>query len=190
MSHSVAQKQAVFLDRDGTINVDPGYLSDPAQVELIKGAGEALALLHKKGFELVVVSNQSGVGRGIIQESALPLIHQRLNELLRPYQVKIEHFELCIHAPEKDCACRKPKPELLLRAVSRLGLNVSRCYMVGDRLTDLQAGRAARCEKVALVRTGYGRETETTLNKKDADFVGDSLKEVARWIVDQENEGS
>ena len=180
-------RKAIFLDRDGTINVDPGYLSQPEQMTLIPGVGEALARLKKAGFALVVVSNQSGVGRGIIAHDALVRIHARMEELLAPHGVRIDHYELCIHRPEEDCECRKPKAKLLLDAARALGLDLAQSYMVGDKLSDLQAGRNAGCKASVLVRTGYGGETESVVEPEDARFIADSLKEAAHWILTQEN---
>src|SRR4051812_456247 len=106
-------KRAVFLDRDGTLNEDPGYLDNAAKLRLLPGVPEALMRLRQAGFLLVVVSNQSGVGRGLIPEGELGRIHSRLNELLPEPRPMISHFKLCLHRPDEGCACRKPKPQLL-----------------------------------------------------------------------------
>jgi UDP-glucose 4-epimerase len=183
-------KKAVFLDRDGTINEDPGYLSRPDQAKLLPGVGEALAQLKAKGFALVVVSNQSGVGRGLIQPEMLPKIHARMHELLNPWKVEIDHYELCFHRPEENCACRKPLPKLIRDAGYRLGIDFESSYMVGDKVSDLGAGRNAGCKAVVLVRTGEGRNAEQMPAGKSADFIGDSLLEAAGWILSQENADS
>jgi len=174
--------RAVFLDRDGTLNVDPGYLSDPDQVVLLPGVGEALARLGNAGFLLVVVSNQSGIGRGIFPEAALGPIHQRMNDLLRPFGARIDAFRYCPHRPEDACSCRKPSPALLLDAARDLGIDLSRSFMVGDKAIDLEAGRAAGCA-AGLVRTGAGREEERCLGPGAADWVGDSLGDAVSWIL-------
>ena len=180
---AIARRRAVFLDRDGTINVDPGYLSHPDQMVLLPGVGEALARLSRAGFALIVVSNQSGVGRGMIEHDALARIHTRLDEQLAPYGVKIDHYGLCVHKPEDDCECRKPKSRLLLDAAASLGIDVARSFMVGDRLSDLQAGRGAGCKAAVLVRTGDGSQTEAKLGPGDAAFVADSLVQASSWIL-------
>lgn len=181
---------AIFLDRDGTINEDPGYLNDPAQMKLLPSVGQALALLKTAGYRLVVVSNQSGVGRGLIKEQAIPKIHERLGELLEPWLVSIDCYSLCFHLPEAQCECRKPKPALLINAAKKLNLDFSRSYMVGDKESDLQAGRNAGCKGVVLVRTGAGQEVASRITTGQADFIGESLLDVAQWILDQENEDS
>ena len=179
------KKRAIFLDRDGTLNDDPGYLNHPSQMKLLPGVGEALSLLKQAGYLLVVISNQSGVGRGLIQAEAIPKIHERLDELLAPWSVKLDGFGLCFHVPSENCDCRKPKPKLLLEAASTQNIDVSESYFVGDRASDLAAGVAAGCKAVVLVRTGDGTKTELELKDGDASFVGDSLLHVAQWILSQ-----
>lgn len=181
--------KAVFLDRDGTINEDPGYLHSPDQIRLFPGAREALARLKRAGFLLVVVSNQSGVARGLIQDGALEAIHDRLNELLGA-DAAIDHFELCVHHPDDACECRKPKPKLLLDAARALGAELAGSYMVGDRASDVQAGRAAGCKASVLVRTGLGASEESQLKAGEAQAIADRLAEAADWILRQESAGS
>jgi D-glycero-D-manno-heptose 1,7-bisphosphate phosphatase len=183
----VEPKKAVFLDRDGTLNEDPGYLHDASQLKLLPKVVPALNLLRDHGFLLVVVSNQSGVRRGLIREGALEEIHERLNELLGPPRPMIEHFKLCIHRPEDSCDCRKPKPKLLLDAASELGIDLGRSFMVGDKFSDLVAGKSAGCRASVLVRTGEGPVTESRLKPGEADFIADDLEAAALWITGQEN---
>ncbi len=183
-------KRALFMDRDGTVNVDPGYLNDPKQVELIPGVPAALAKLRKLGFALVVISNQSGVGRGLIREEDVPAINARFEALLGGHDVSIDRYAYCYHMPADACDCRKPNPTLILKSARELGIDLTRSYMVGDKPCDLEAGRAADCGGVALVRTGYGRETEAALKPGDTDFIGDSLPQVVEWILARENANS
>ena len=175
--------RAVFLDRDGTLNEDPGYLNHPAQMKLLPGVGEALSRLQDAGYRLAVVSNQSGVGRGLIEPETLPLIHDRMDELLKAYGVKLHAYVCCVHRPEEGCECRKPKPRLLLDAASQLGADLSRSYMVGDKASDLEAGRLAGCRGSVLVRTGDGQKTEESGVR--ADQVADDLAGAVAWILDQ-----
>ncbi len=183
-------RKAVFLDRDGTLNEDPGYLSHPDQLVLLPGVGEALALLKKAGFLLIVVSNQSGVGRGLVEESAIPKIHSRLHEFLKPYGVLIDDYFLCFHAPDAGCECRKPKIKNLLEASKKYNINLSQSYMVGDKLSDLLVGKNAGCKASVLVRTGEGKNTEKELKSGQAEFIGSSLDDVAHWILNLENANS
>jgi histidinol-phosphate phosphatase family protein len=176
-------KKAVFLDRDGTLNEDPGYLGDPTKLKLLPKVAPALKLLRERGFLLVVVSNQSGVRRGLIDEGVLPKIHERLNELLGEPHPMIEHFKLCIHRPVVVCDCRKPKPKLLFDAAKEYGIDLKSSFMVGDKFSDIMVGKNAGCRASVLVRTGDGAATEPRLEPGAADFVADDLEGAARWII-------
>ncbi|MFN7684140.1 MAG: D-glycero-alpha-D-manno-heptose-1,7-bisphosphate 7-phosphatase [Oligoflexia bacterium] len=180
-THSTGAK-AVFLDRDGTLNEDPGYINHPDLMKLLPGVGQALRMLKDAGYFLVIVSNQSGVGRGIIPPGELPKIHIRMEELLAPSGVRIDAYSLCTHRPEDGCPCRKPSPKLILDAASELNIDLGRSFMVGDKVVDLEAGRAAGTSGVCLVLTGHGKET-SKLSGHLADFIGHDLTEVARWIL-------
>jgi UDP-glucose 4-epimerase len=184
LNEAIGSRRAVFLDRDGTINLDPGYLSHPDQMQLLPGVGPALAKLRAAGFRLVIVSNQSGVGRGIIPRDMLPKIHARMEELLKPHGVRIDFYGLCVHRPEEDCACRKPKPKLITDAARALGVDPKLSYMVGDKHSDLHAGHNAGCRGSILVRTGHGAETEPTLKPGEATFIADGLPGAVDWILE------
>ncbi len=177
-------KKAIFLDRDGTLNVDPGYLRHPDQMTLLPNVGQALRLLKNEGYFLIVVSNQSGVGRGLIQLEAMPKILARLQELLVPFGAQIDEFALCFHRPDENCECRKPKPKLILDAAATHGISVPDSYMVGDRFSDLEAGWTAGCKGSLLVRTGVGLICEQSGElARTPDFTGDTLLEIANWVL-------
>lgn len=177
-------KRAVFLDRDGTINQDPGYLNNPDGVVLFPGVGQALRKLSEAGFLLIVVSNQSGIARGLVEPENLEKIHQNMNLLLKKEGAEIDDFFICSSLPEKKAPDRKPNPGLLLQGAEKYGIDLSESYMVGDRKSDLDAGKNAGCRAVALVRTGRGQETENKISPSDADFVGNDLLAVADWILE------
>jgi UDP-glucose 4-epimerase len=180
-----APRKAVFLDRDGTINFDPGYLSNPNEMNLLPGAGEALEKLANAGWELVVISNQSGVGRGLIPRENIPALRARMDSLLAPFGAKIRKYQFCFHTPEEKCPCRKPGTKLIEDAARELFLDIQQSVFIGDRDTDLQAGRRSKCGKVILVRTGDGRKTEAALAPGTCDHVADDLAAAASWILNQ-----
>ena len=151
-------KKAVFLDRDGVIIEQVAYLSSPEQVALIPGAAEALRLIHRHGDLAVVISNQSGVGRGYFTAESVEAAHARIQELLAPEGEKVDAFYYCPHAPDEKCSCRKPSPEMILRAAERFGADVGSSLMLGDRMSDLECGVNAGCASSVLVSTGYGGE--------------------------------
>jgi D-glycero-D-manno-heptose 1,7-bisphosphate phosphatase len=146
----------VFLDRDGTINRDVHHLSDPAQLELLSGAAEGLRRLQNAGCPLIVVSNQSPIGRGWFDEARLLEINARLAEMLAAEGVTITGWFWCPHTPEAGCECRKPAPGMFFRASKELGVILDGSWIVGDRLSDMQAGRQAGARSI-LVATGYGQ---------------------------------
>lgn len=186
--------RAVFLDRDGVILVENGFVVEPAGIRVAPDAPEALARLRENGFDLVVVTNQSAVARGLASEERVRAVHERLGEMLAAAGADVRAFYVCPHHPSADvaayrvaCDCRKPRPGLLLRAAAELGIDLAASVMVGDRLSDVAAGRRAGCRTV-LVRTGAHLEPPIELLEPlepdlAADHVCDTLGEAAAWIL-------
>lgn len=163
------QRPAIFLDRDGVIIEDAHHVGSPARVQLLPGAAESIAALNRAGWPVVIVTNQSGVARGLFTVEAVEEVHTHLRELLCGYRARIEAFYYCPHHPEgeveafrSECECRKPQPGLLLRAADELGLDLAASWMIGDRLSDLEAGAAVGARTV-LVRTGHGHLVDATM---------------------------
>jgi D-glycero-D-manno-heptose 1,7-bisphosphate phosphatase len=174
--------RAVFLDRDGVLMRDSNYVGHVDRVELIAGAPEALRRLQDAGFRLFVVTNQSGVGRGYFTREAVAEIHALLNRHFDAAGVHIERYYVCPHHPEDNCDCRKPKPKFLREAAQEFGLDLSRCFMIGDRKSDIQCGVNAGT-KTILVLTGAGRETLAE-GAVVPDHVADDIGAAAAWILD------
>jgi histidinol-phosphate phosphatase family protein len=154
----------VFLDKDGTLVVDVPYNVDPARIRLAPGAADGLPRLAAAGYRLAVVTNQSGVARGLFPEAALAGVERRLGELLADIGVPLAGFFYCPHHPAGtvpsyavECECRKPAPGMVLAAARRLGADPRACWMVGDILHDVEAGRRAGCRTVLV---DNGNETE------------------------------
>src|SRR6478609_3356058 len=146
---------AVFVDKDGTLINDVPYNVDPSLIELAPGAAEGAALLSAAGFALVVVSNQSGIARGLFPESAIAAVEARIRELLAECEVRLAGFYYCPHHPQGQverysmgCDCRKPAPGMLIRAAEELSLDLARSWMVGDILDDVEAGHRAGCRSI------------------------------------------
>lgn len=131
----------IVLDRDGTVVVDRDYLDDPDELELLPGAAEGLRLLHQGGFRMIVVSNQSGVGRGLFSLRRLEEINARLLQMVRLAGADLEGIYCCPHQPEDGCACRKPGTELLLHAALDLGFDPKESIVIGDKASDIELGR-------------------------------------------------
>jgi histidinol-phosphate phosphatase family protein len=146
----VAGRRALFLDRDGTIIRDAGFPRDPAAVEPLPGAAAALARLRAIGWALVIVSNQSGVARGLIRPEEALAVQERVAELFAREGVVFDGAYFCFHGPDDGCACRKPRPGMVERAARELDLDLRRSILIGDRASDVAAGRAAGTEAIAL----------------------------------------
>lgn len=140
--------RTLFLDRDGTLMQDVGYPRDPEQVVLLPGVGSALAQCRAAGYRLVIVSNQSGVGRRYFPWDAVVAVHQRLLDLLADEGALIDAGYYCPHAPEQACQCRKPEPFMLLQAAAQHGINLRDSVMLGDKLADVECGQRAGCRSI------------------------------------------
>lgn len=173
-------KRFVLLDRDGTINVERHYLSDPDELELLPNAAAGLADLKRLGLGLVIVTNQSGVGRGFFDEVRLNAVHERLRGLLRASGVELDGIVCCTHRPDEGCSCRKPLPGLVEAAASEHGFSPDESFVIGDKPCDIDLGRAVGATTL-LVRTGYGRQYATDAELQP-DYVVDDLLDASRVI--------
>ncbi len=183
-------RRAVFLDRDGTINVEKDYLHKIEDFEFIPGVPEAIKRLKDAGFLIIVVSNQSGVARGYFDEHAVNRLHRHIQAELASYGTSIDAFYFCTHHPEQGvgeyrvaCDCRKGAPGMLLQAAHEHNIDLHNSFMVGDKLADIEAGERAGCRSL-LVLTGYGNSAAassgSTLIEKCPD-----LACAARVILDK-----
>lgn len=148
-------KRALFLDRDGTIIEDRGYMRDPADVVLLPGAAEALRALEAAGWTLIVISNQSGVGRGFIAPAEMDAVQSRFTELMRAAGISITASYLCAHHPDENCGCRKPGVLHLEQAAREHGIDLRESWMVGDRESDILCGKSAGCRTIWLRNAGF-----------------------------------
>lgn len=177
-------KKAVFLDRDGVINEDFGHIRLPEQVKLIKGSAKAIAMLNKE-YPVIIITNQAAVARGMCTEEDARKVNDKVLELLAEEGAKIDATYMCFHHPEYgigsykvDCSCRKPKPGMILEAAKAFGIGIRNSYMVGDKASDIKAGKAAGARTI-LVKTGYGEEHEKP------DFIAKDLYEAAKIIMSE-----
>ena len=175
-------RKAVFLDRDGTIIEDVNYLSRIEDIKLISGAKEALRLLKSKGYLLIVVSNQSGIGRGYFTKEFVDKANDVLNEMLDGL---IDAFYYCPHKPEDNCVCRKPKTALVDEAVERFGINRSDSFVIGDKESDIELGINANITPI-LVLTGYGKRYKDSTKAK---LIFDDILGAAKWICQKDSMG-
>lgn len=174
----------VLLDRDGTIIAERHYLADPDGVELLPQAAAGLRQMQEAGCRLLVITNQSGVGRGYFTAQDMQAVHRRMQDLLAAEGVRLEGIYACPHTPGEGCACRKPRTGLVEQAVRDFKFDRARACMIGDKACDIDLGCAAGC-RTLLVRTGYGRECEAE-GACHPDAVVDDLREAAAWICGEE----
>jgi len=185
-SGALLAREAVFLDRDGVIIEETHYLADPRALRLLPGAAEAIRLLNRAAIPAIVVTNQAGVGRGYYPESAVAQVHAELARQLSASGARLDALYYCPHHPDEGCDCRKPQPGMLLRAAQEHAIDLARSIMVGDKLSDLQAGQRAGCRAV-LVLTGYGAEVRAALGDQSPppDHVAADLLAAVAWILSQ-----
>jgi len=143
-------RRAVFLDRDGTIIVDENYLADASKIRFMPGALDAMRTFRDRGMMLVVVSNQSGVARGLITPEQLDEVDTRFRALCAAEGVPLDAVYYCVHGPDDGCACRKPRPGMLEQAAREHGIDMAGSFMIGDKVSDVEAGRAAGCMTALL----------------------------------------
>lgn len=176
-------KPVVLIDRDGTIIVEKNYLKEPAGVELLPGATEGLKLLQQNGFEIIVLTNQSGIGRGFYTEMEMHNVNRRLCELLTAGGVKISprRIYFCPHAPNDACDCRKPNTGMALQARNDWLFDLRRGYVIGDKPSDIELGTNLKLPAI-LVQTGYGAEAADTAGELAA-YIAEDLEDAARWII-------
>ena len=184
-AHGVLDGFTVFLDRDGTLNHDPGYLKSPSELKLLPGVGPALARLKAAGARLVVITNQSGVGRGLLTLKDLEAIHARLEGLLEQDDAALDAIYFCPHHPDAGCRCRKPARGMVDRAVSELQLDLRRSYLIGDHAKDIQLAKTVGSKGILVTS---GRVDEQAINMLRAegampDTIVPSMGEAADWIL-------
>jgi D-glycero-D-manno-heptose 1,7-bisphosphate phosphatase len=177
-------RPAIFIDRDGTLIADKDYLHKPEEVEFIEGAAKALKRAIDRGFEIVMVTNQSGVGRGYFSMEDVGKVHDHIAKVLSADEVSMLHIYVAPEAPDVPSRGRKPSPQFLFDARDAYDLDLRRSYMIGDKIIDLECGWNAGVRRSILVRTGYGAtvEKEDSEHLRDA-IVVDDICEAVDWIL-------
>ncbi|MFC1637461.1 D-glycero-beta-D-manno-heptose 1,7-bisphosphate 7-phosphatase [Candidatus Margulisiibacteriota bacterium] len=180
--------KAVFLDRDGTIVEDVGYMNSPKQLEFIPGSIKAIKKLNEAGYKVVVITNQAGVARGLITEDMLQTIDKTLHKWILSGGAHLDGIYYCPHHPDHGvypykqvCECRKPHPGLIKRAHRDLDIDPAQSFMIGDKATDVEAGKRAGT-KTVFVRSGRGQAEEKKINGKP-DHITENLAEAVDWLL-------
>ena len=173
------KQKTVFIDRDGTLIEEVNFLHKVEELRFFPFTDEAVRLLKKSGFLIIVVTNQSGIGRKIFEESAMHEIHEKIQEELSE---KLDEFYFCPHLPDEGCACRKPNLGMIETARANFDIDLENSWIIGDKAIDIETGFNARI-KTALVLTGYGSKAVETLERKP-DVVAENLLEAVKLIID------
>lgn len=176
------QGVTVFLDRDGTLNPDPGYIGSPDQFELFPGVAAALARLTRAGARLVVVTNQSGVGRGLFSSVDLDAIHAKLRRLLHDAGASVDAIYVCPHHPDERCRCRKPETGMVDQAVRELGIDLSRSYLIGDHAKDMELAKRVGAKRVWVTTSEHGAGAQPE-SGDNAVVLAPSLDKAVTWIL-------
>jgi D-glycero-D-manno-heptose 1,7-bisphosphate phosphatase len=183
-------KKAFFLDRDGVLNVEIGYLHEAEETVLLPHVAEALALIHQAGYMAVAVTNQSGVAKKMYPVEKVYEVHARIQRSLLAVSPDslVDAWYFCPHDPKitGECSCRKPYPGMLLKAAADFDIDLSASFMIGDRILDLQAGKNAGCRHSCLVATGYDAETvaeHTALAQEQGFPVKENLLEAVKYLL-------
>jgi D-glycero-D-manno-heptose 1,7-bisphosphate phosphatase len=186
-----AKPKAAFIDRDGVINEERNYVHRIEDFVLLPGVIEGLALLRRSGYRLVVVTNQAGIARGYYGPAELERLHAHLAGLLSAHGLQLDAIYHCPHHPQGsvpalavECECRKPAPGMLLQAARELDLDLPSSVLIGDKLSDVQAGRAAGVGRTVIVESGHALESEA---RSQADFTAAGLLEAARLLTATDN---
>jgi UDP-N-acetylmuramoyl-tripeptide--D-alanyl-D-alanine ligase len=174
------KNKAIFMDRDGVVNEEVSYLSNPNDFRFIEGSIEAMRILKNLGYLLIVITNQAGIARGYFTEKALEKIHQKMRRSLEENDITLDDIYYCPHHPNftGPCECRKPQPGMILAAAKKYDIKLDQSYMVGDTLKDIETGYNAKV-KTVLVMTGYGREEVNKINKIKPNLICENLLDFA-----------
>ncbi len=175
------KQKAVFLDRDGTIIEEVNFLATVEETELFPFTIEALKLLRDAGFLLFITTNQSGIARGYFDANAVNAIHAKIQNELKANGLRVESFHFCPHFPDAGCKCRKPNTGMIEQALENFDLDLSKSWMIGDKILDIEMGFNAGI-KTALVKTGYGKEHQNELTRKP-DIITENLLQAAKLVI-------
>ena len=189
----MTKKIAVFLDRDGTINKEGGYINHESRLELMPNTAKGIKLLNEAGLLAIVCTNQAGVARGYFEEGLVKIVHQRLRDLLKKEGAYVDDINYCPHHPsvgpepyQQDCNCRKPKTGMIEKSMKKFDIDIEKSYVVGDKISDIMWGHKIGT-KAVMVMTGYGRG-EYQYQRQDwtdePDYIAEDLLDAAKWIIE------
>ncbi|MFA5772803.1 MAG: HAD family hydrolase [Thermoplasmata archaeon] len=177
--------KAVFMDRDGTINVDGPYLSDPGKLKLCPGVVNGIRRLNKNGYKVIIITNQSGLARGFFSRETLENIHDELRSRLSEGGARIDAIYYCPHHPDDNCGCRKPKTKLFEKAIADFGIDASVSFVIGDRTADVVAGHRIGCKTILVPEKGKEKQVEQEKSNSTVkpDYECKRFTSAVNWIL-------
>jgi D,D-heptose 1,7-bisphosphate phosphatase len=179
------KNKAVFIDRDGTINVDVHYLHDPSQFIMYPGVGEGVKRLKENGFKIIIITNQSGIGRGYFTEKQLSDIHEKMIQEFQKFDVTLDGIYFCPHHPDDNCSCRKPNTGLFERAVIDHDIDTRNSFMLGDKILDIGAGIKIGARTILIPEPHTHEEliAQKHLWEYSPDFIANNFSDAVAWIL-------
>jgi D-glycero-D-manno-heptose 1,7-bisphosphate phosphatase len=175
--------KVAFLDRDGTIIEEKDFIKTPVEIEFLPGSIEAIKLLKESGYKIIVISNQSGIGRGILTEEMVKKVNRSFIDRLKKENAEIDALYFCPHSPENNCDCRKPETGLIKRAMVEHKLDLKDAIVIGDKWSDVELGKNIGA-KTVLVLTGYGKKEaeKAKVSQLQPDFIANDLHDAVDWL--------
>ena len=179
--------RTVFVDRDGTINENTGYIKNPEDLVLYPKVSEGIRLLNKNGYKVIVITNQSGISRGYFSEETLEKIHNKMKEELSKKDAFIDAIYFCPHHPDENCKCRKPQPGLLKTAIKEFDVDVSKSFIIGDRMLDIEAGNKVGCKTILVPEKKEIVKNEMEKSNITPDYIANDFVKGVEWIIANNN---
>lgn len=178
------RNKAVFVDRDGTINIDGPYLSNPDKFEMYSGVGEGIKKLKENRFKIIIVTNQSGIARGYFTENDLADIHAKMKRDFKKFYVDIDGIYYCPHQPDDNCNCRKPKTSLFEKAIKDHDIDVKKSYMLGDKILDICAGNKIGVKTILIPSSDMRENFVPIKNERNnrPDYIAYDFRDAVKWI--------
>jgi len=175
--------RAVFIDRDGTININFGYISSPDNFKMYPGVKEGIKLLKDNDFKVIIVTNQSGIARGYFSEEILDEIHKKMKKELSEVKTTVDAIYYCPHHPDEGCNCRKPRVGLFEKAIEDFNIDKKKSFLIGDRMLDVEAGHKIDCKTVLIPENKEEVKKEMEKSKVKPDFISKDFYSGIKWIL-------
>jgi len=175
--------KTVFIDRDGTINANTGYIKTPDDFKIYKGVAEGIKILNNMGYKVIIITNQSGIARGFFNEEMLEKIHEKMKKELSEKGATVDAIYFCPHHPDEKCNCRKPEPGMLQKAMKDFDVDVQKSFIIGDRMLDVEAGNKIGVKTVLVPENKKKVDIEMQESNITPDIVCDDFYSGVEWIV-------